>query len=166
MPYTAKLKCMEVLEYACFQLVMFVFAYILLYQWLMTVFTMLIVFVKHIVYVYIFLFHRFRHAAVSAMMGSRKIAGSAVHSKAPRLAEIVTRVKNLSDAAKSGFPPEGKSCRFYKAIEISILCTFVIFACIHTYIHIYCTYIHIYCTYIHIYCTCLVECIVYFIVAK
>lgn len=117
----------------------------------MTVFTMLIVFVKQIVYVYIFLFHRFRHAAVSAMMGSRKIAGSAVHSKAPRLAEIVTRVKNLSDAAKSGFPPEGKSCRFYKAIEISILCTFVIFACIHTYIHIYCTYIHIYCTYIHTY---------------
>ncbi|XP_046340935.1 sodium/calcium exchanger 3-like isoform X9 [Haliotis rufescens] len=50
---------------------------------------------------------RFRHAAVSAMMGGRKMRPIAA-PRHPKLADVVTKVKTLNDAVKQGKAPEGE----------------------------------------------------------
>ncbi|XP_048252475.1 sodium/calcium exchanger 2-like isoform X2 [Haliotis rufescens] len=50
---------------------------------------------------------KFRHAAVSAMMGGRKMRPIAA-PRHPKLADVVTKVKTLNDAVKQGKAPEGE----------------------------------------------------------
>ncbi|XP_046584198.1 sodium/calcium exchanger 2-like isoform X3 [Haliotis rubra] len=50
---------------------------------------------------------RFRHAAVSAMMGGRKMRPITT-PRHPKLADVVTKVKTLNDAVKQGKAPEGE----------------------------------------------------------
>ena len=51
--------------------------------------------------------YRFRHAAVSTLMGGAKLRSMAAQRN-PKMADVVSKMQTLHEAVKQGKPPEGK----------------------------------------------------------